>query len=94
MSDQLNVELQIHLARDDETGWWYIAASDIPGLVLEAKTPAGLIQKIEEAAPEMIELNYDEIVGRHGEGSRGRKGAALDRPAWAYRPVFDSPLAA
>lgn len=92
MNDEEQIELQIHLARDEESGWWYVAHSDIPGLVLEAETAAALIQKIEAAAPEMIELNHREIVGRDVAGERERAEPRAVRQAW--RPVFDSPLGA
>lgn len=87
-------ELSVHLARDDETGRWYVRESDIPGLWLEADDAFALMQRIQDAAPEMIELNLDEIV----RACRARDAAAHipyqvspARPAW--KPVFDSPLA-
>lgn len=84
--------LKVHLACDEETGRWYIAESDIPGLWLEADTPLELMAKIEQAAPEMIELNRDEIVAAcraraaADEWQKAPKGA----PQWL--PIFDSPL--
>jgi hypothetical protein len=55
------IELEVHLARDEGTGRWYIASSDLPGLRLEADTAPDLIREIENVAPDLIELNYDEI---------------------------------
>lgn len=88
-------DLNVHLARDEESGWWYVGESDIPGLVLEAETAAELMRKIELAAPEMIQLNLAEIVAVHLEGEAGHSAeAAPTHRTWAYRPIFDSPLAA
>jgi len=75
------IELDVHLARDAETGRWYVAQSDIPGLWLEADDPIALMERISLAAPELIELNT--------------AGApAVDRASARHRirPVFDSPL--
>ena len=79
MPDRL--ELDVHLARDGETGRWYVAQSDIPGLWLEADDPIALIERIALAAPELIELNTD-------------AGSVVDRASARHRirPVFDSPL--
>lgn len=82
MSRALN--LNVHLARDAETGRWYIAESDIPGLWLEAPTASALMDRVALAAPEMIELNRQEILARFG-GT-----ATTARPNVV--PVFDSPL--
>ena len=54
-------ELKVHLACDEETGRWYVAESEIPGLWLEADDPMALMSRIQEAAPELIELNQEEI---------------------------------
>ena len=77
------VELKVHLAYDDEADVWYVAASDIPGLRLEADNPQHLIDRIEKCALELICLNEAEIVKHH---------AREERPAVTLRPVFDSPL--
>ena len=78
-----NVELTVHLARDEETGRWYIAASEIPGLRLEAESASRLIERVSLCAGEMIELNMAEIVEAKRLGST---------PGMTVRPVFDSPL--
>jgi len=77
------VGLCVHLAFDAQTRRWYVAASDVPGLRLEADDPAALIRRIEQAAPELIELNAEEVSRRFGI-----------RPGDAVRltPVFDSPI--
>lgn len=72
-------ELRIHLKYDDESKRWFVAHSDIPGLRLEADTPQELIQRIADAAPELIELN-------------AAREEANTRPALSWTPVFDSPL--
>ena len=77
------VELKVHLAYDDEADVWYVAASDIPGLRLEADNPQHLIDRIQKCALELICLNEDEILTGHN--GRGKQPVAL-------RPVFDSPL--
>lgn len=79
-----SLDLKVHLARDDATGRWYIAESDIPGLWLEAPTASALMDRVALAAPEMIELNRQEILARFGAT------ATTDRPNVV--PVFDSPL--
>ena len=82
------IELEVHLARDEGTGRWYIASSDLPGLRLEADTAPDLIREIENVAPDLIELNYDEIIGVRPIGA-----PAAIRPAFAIRPVIDTALA-
>ena len=84
------IELKVHLAQDAETGLWYIAESQVPGLRLEAATVHELIRKIEDAAPELIDLNRDEIAARHGKRLSGPEAG---RPPLAIRPVIDTPLA-
>jgi hypothetical protein len=88
-------ELKVHLACDEETGRWYVAESDIPGLWLEADDPIALMGRIQTAAPELIDLNEDEILA----ACRARPSAAKPRARHAkplrpsIMPVFDNPLA-
>lgn len=84
MIEPAPIELKVHLAYDDEAGVWYVAASDIPGLSLEADNPQRLIERIEQCACDLIELNLAEIVRK--------KVPPRKKPAVAVRPVFDSPL--
>ena len=42
---------------DGEAGVWYVRNSSVPGLSLEAETPAALLNKIEVAVPELLTLN-------------------------------------
>jgi hypothetical protein len=84
------IELEVHLAQDAETRLWYIASSDVPGLRLEAESVHELIRKVEDAAPELVELNRAEIAGRHDERLAGPE---KDRPPVAIRPLIDTPLA-
>ena len=84
-------ELKVHLARDEESGRWYIAHSDIPGLRVEADTAGELIRMVQDVAPDLIELNFDEILAN--EHARHRTSARAARPNLAIRPVFDSPMA-
>lgn len=82
-------ELAVHIARDEETGIWYIAQSDIPGLRLEGDTVSDLLRKIEDVAPDLIELNAEEIaVGRRARSG----GAPLGLGTMNIRPVFDSTM--
>lgn len=76
------VELKVHLAFDEEANVWYVAQSDIPGLHLEADGPDELVRRIEECAPEMIELNHAEIVRTY------RPKQEVIR----VKPIFDSPF--
>ena len=78
------IELKVHLARDEATGRWYIAESELPGLRLEADTVHDLIRQIEEVAPELIELNFEEISARFSGG---------ERVPVSIRPLIDTPLA-
>lgn len=91
------VELSVHFAYDDEAEVWYVAKSDIPGLVLEADTPADLMNRVAEAAPELIELNSGilaTVVRARLDVSDQAKPARSGKPAsaWTWRPVFDAPL--
>ena len=84
------VDLTVHFAQDDETGVWYIAHSDIPGLRVEADSVSELIRQVQEVLPDLIELNMEEIGAIH------RIKRAKQDQAHTYfkvRPVFDSPLA-
>lgn len=77
------IELNVHLAYDEEAEVWYVAASDIPGLRLEADNAQHLIDRIQNCAAELIDLNYGELI---------RTKAPRRKSAVAVRPVFDSPL--
>lgn len=94
MSDQ--IELQVHLAFDEEANVWYVAKSDVPGLSLEADTPQELIQRVMDCAPEMIELNHGvmtEVVGaRQVERAPARRAKSDRKPRLSVLPVFDNPL--
>jgi predicted RNase H-like HicB family nuclease len=85
-------ELKVHLASDDETGRWYVAESDIPGLWLEADTPSELMAKIQEAAPEMLELNKEEVLRNCLEKAAKKHTRKADCSQARIMPVFDSPL--
>lgn len=45
----------VKAARDDEAQVWYIEASDVPGLNLEAETLDDLIEKLPGAVLDLIE---------------------------------------
>lgn len=42
---------------DEEARVWYVAESDLPGLVAEAASPEALLSKIRVLVPEIVELN-------------------------------------
>ncbi len=87
-------ELKVHIACDQETGRWYVTASDIPGLRLEDENPLALIKRIQEAAPELIELNESEIMEACWTKARLLHRKHTSPNAWpSIKPVFDSPLA-
>jgi hypothetical protein len=85
-----SIELKVHLAQDEETRLWYVAQSDVPGLRLEADSVHDLIRKVEEAAPELVDLNRAEIAATHGEALNGPEG---ERPPVTILPFIDTPLA-
>lgn len=87
------ISLQVHLAHDDEADVWYVAASDIPGLVLESDTVEQLIARIKEAAPQMIELNCDEILARQTPSLFQQDALPTVKPSLSWKPVFDSGFA-
>jgi predicted RNase H-like HicB family nuclease len=49
-------EYTVSLSWDDEAHVWIAESTDIPGLVLEAKTVEALIEKVKLASPELLEL--------------------------------------
>lgn len=83
MSEENLIELKVHLAYDDEADVWYVAETDVPGLSLEADSVQRLIERIEECACELIELNAAEIEARF---------APKKKQPITVRPIFDSPL--
>lgn len=42
---------------DAEAKVWYVAETNVPGLSVEAKTPDDLLEKLDCAVPELLELN-------------------------------------
>ncbi len=85
----MQIELEVHLAKDDETGRWYVSESQVPGLRVEADSAADLIRTIELVAPELIELNALEI--REGLGDHAP--TSDDQAVFAIRMVIDTALA-
>jgi Domain of unknown function (DUF1902) len=78
-----DLNLKVHLAFDAECGRWYVSESDVPGLRLEADSPAILISRIQDVASELIEANWAEICSLHDQASKQMVRII---------PVFDSPL--
>lgn len=92
-----HVELTVHFAYDQEAKVWYVAKSDIPGLALEAATPAELMNRVAEAAPELIQLNAGMLatvlrtqLHLSDQIKSARSGKRTS--GWTWRPVFDAPL--
>jgi hypothetical protein len=87
-------ELKVHIARDDETGRWYVATSDIPGLRLEADNPMDLIARVQDAAPDLLELNSEEVLAacRARNPAPKKKAAQTVKRATSILPIFDSPM--
>jgi hypothetical protein len=50
---------------DDEASVWYVYESSVPGLSLEAENRDLLVDKVEAAIPELLELNKHD----HQDGS-------------------------
>jgi hypothetical protein len=85
------MELKVHIAQDDETGRWYVARSDIPGLRVEADSADELIRKIEDVAPDLVELNCDEILANLDVKPTAKEREERCKPV--IRPIFDTPMA-
>lgn len=47
----------VHAAWDDEAKVWFVADTDVPGLVTEAESLDALASKLQVMIPEMLELN-------------------------------------
>ena len=45
------------ISRDAEAGVWYVSATDLPGLVAEADTQQGLVQKIRSLVLDLCDAN-------------------------------------
>lgn len=79
-------ELIVHIKQDEDSGRWFISETDVPGLWLEAPTAAELVERIRQAAPELIALNAADAAP-----SRASTNAKTTYHP-KVRPVFDSPL--
>ena len=51
------VECVVKLVWDDEANMWITESDDIPGLLLESPSFDTLVERVRQAAPEMLELN-------------------------------------
>jgi len=64
--DMRNRQFTVKAEWDAEAGVWYVAESDVPGLVAEADTLEELAKDLMVLVPEMLELNahlLDEPIG-------------------------------
>ena len=57
MKRGLFMEYLVTLTWDPEAAVWIATSADIPGLVLEDSSFDALIEKVQAAVPELIELN-------------------------------------
>ena len=51
-------ECQVNFEYDNEAKVWIATSDDVTGLVLESESLDKLIEKVLNAAPELIELNH------------------------------------
>ncbi len=51
------MEYKVNFTWDEEACVWIAQSDDIPGLVLEGGSLDALIERVRNAAPELIELN-------------------------------------
>lgn len=55
-------EFKVEVRWDHEAEVWYVADSDVPGLVAEAEKIPEMVCKLRVLVPELLELNSD-LVG-------------------------------
>ena len=55
----------VKMVWDDEAQVWYCESEDIPGLFLESPSFDKLVERVREAAPEVLELNRDYLGPIH-----------------------------
>lgn len=51
----------VNLTWDPEASVWVATSDDIPGLVLESGSFDALLERVRFAAPELLEMNSEEI---------------------------------
>jgi predicted RNase H-like HicB family nuclease len=47
----------VHAEWDEEASVWIASSDDVPGLATEADTVEGLVQKLRDMIPELLEAN-------------------------------------
>jgi hypothetical protein len=52
---------------DDEAKLWFVADSDVPGLVAEAPSREAMSELLQRRVPELLELNMPELADQHAE---------------------------
>lgn len=73
----------IEIDYDPECQRWYVAETELPGLILEDADPGRLVSRLVIAAPELLELNAvypDNGVLAHDQG------------AFSIVPTFRTPI--
>ncbi len=50
-------EFFVRASWDEEAGVWYVAESNIPGLSVEAESPAALMEILADVIPELLVSN-------------------------------------
>lgn len=76
----------VKLVWDPEADVWIATSDDIPGLVLEASSFGGLLERVRYAVPELLDLNEGQhedtdfgIAGQYADLSRMKcKGNAFE----------------
>ena len=60
MMKEVIMEYTIRMTWDEEAQVWIATSEEIPGLVLESGSYDALIERVRQAAPEIIALNGQE----------------------------------
>ena len=60
MMKEVIMEYTIRMSWDEEAQVWIATSEEIPGLVLESGSYDALIERVRQAAPEIIALNGQE----------------------------------
>lgn len=61
------MEFTVRIEWDPEASVWWVAESDVPGLVTEAPTVEQMFRKLEVMIPELLEANNVALTGEQSE---------------------------
>lgn len=78
-------QFRIELDYDSDSQAWFVAETELPGLVLEDADPGRLVSRLVDAAAELHELNRNDCpsskhlaqIGRVGNGERASSGVGF-----------------